>query len=225
MSRNFDWPPENGAVIEYGFKCPFAGSHVLSGTRPAIIYRKDDMILGIPITTARKPKKLPTHIVLPSGTGNLPATSLGLIEAIQTVNSQSALKQIGEIDPSEEIWQRIKRRIRIQFGVDFKQTTQPTVLHQGDVILVGGDNSMRVVVSNNTCNSVSPVITTAKVAALDLVNTQYIQANLQLFGKLYRADLKINLGEIEIFDKVSVTATIGSCNRKKLLEGLLNFIN
>lgn len=225
MCRNFLWPPDTGTVIEYCFQDRFHGSHVLSGTRPAIIYRRDDIVYGIPVTTAHKPQKLPTHLLLPEGTGGLPMTSLGLVEAIQTISSEYVEKKIGCIDTTSNIWKSIKKRIGIQLGVGFvRSVPQSSNWWQGDIVLVDNADSVRVIISNNVCNSTSPVVTTAQVVTGQAPSKRYIQADLQFFGKLHRTDVVVDLGKMEIFDKITITATIGSCNRKKLLDGLSNFL-
>ncbi len=97
-----------------------AGS-VQSGSRPVFVVQANQFNDRAPtvtvaaITTAIKKQRLPSHILLPDGTG-LNERSMVLLEQIRSVNKEELQKYIGCLkDP--DTWRKINNGIRKTFGL------------------------------------------------------------------------------------------------------------
>lgn len=224
----------NGMVVEYVFPCPFEGSHVLSGKRPAILIVKDDILFAVPITIAHKAKKLPTHILLPQGIAGLKQSGLGLAESILTIQKENVVRVFGNIEPSSELWCKVLECVRLQFGIDFVCKVlrqQAPKYNQGDIVLIDRPcfGSINMILSNDACNETSPVITVAPLQVKgnnennQLVNTQLSMETVHFYGKLFSSGFLVDMGGLRTVDKEMIIATVGSCSRKNLLEKLREF--
>jgi mRNA interferase MazF len=98
---------------------PATGSEQ-GGIRPVLIIQNDlgnecsDTTIIAPVTTAKKPRELPTHVVI--RTGDLPVASLILLEQIRVIDKCRIEKYIGRIDA--KIMGEVERAILVSLGID-----------------------------------------------------------------------------------------------------------
>ena len=110
---------KRGEIYSYDFG-ETTGS-IQSGKRPVLILQADEFnrkaptVIVAAITSVIKKQYLPSHVILPEGTG-LKQESMVLLEQIRTVNSSDLTDRIGFVD-DEETWRYINRGIKKAFGL------------------------------------------------------------------------------------------------------------
>ena len=106
--------------IWYADLSPVKGSEQ-GGFRPVVIIQNDVGNLHSPtviianITSKMTKAKLPTHIEVARGDGNLPLPSVILCEQLRTIDKSRLQKQIGEFDKSK--MKEISRAVEISLGI------------------------------------------------------------------------------------------------------------
>jgi mRNA interferase MazF len=98
---------------------PATGSEQ-GGIRPVLILQNDmgnecsDTMIIAPVTTARRPKELPVHVIV--RTEDLPMTSLILLEQIRVIDKCRIEKYIGRIEAS--VMRQVERAVLVSLGIE-----------------------------------------------------------------------------------------------------------
>jgi mRNA interferase MazF len=97
---------------------PATGSEQ-GGMRPVLILQNDigneygDTTIIAPITTAKRPKELPVHVVVQ--TGDIPVASVILLEQIRAIDKCRIEKYIGRINAA--IIEQVEKAILVSLGI------------------------------------------------------------------------------------------------------------
>ena len=110
---------KRGEIFYYDFGIN-EGS-IQSGLRPVLCLQADNFntkaptIIVAAITTVIKKQYLPSHVILPDGTG-LKQTSMVLLEQIRAVNKTDLQDKVGFLN-DEQTWRQINNGIKKTFGL------------------------------------------------------------------------------------------------------------
>lgn len=98
--------------------------HEQAGRRPVLVFCHDliappiGLASVLPLTTWREGRRVyPTEVLLPAGTGGLPATSLVLAHQVRTVSAHRLSPAIGSVAESA-LRERIARALRLWLDLD-----------------------------------------------------------------------------------------------------------
>lgn len=105
--------------IFYADLSPAIGSEQ-GGTRPVLIVQNDvgnyhSPTVIVAILTSKSKKKLPTHISIHSGEGNITMDSKVLLEQIRTIDKFRLQKYVGSV--SDDTMDRVDRAMLISLGL------------------------------------------------------------------------------------------------------------
>ena len=105
--------------IFYADLSPAIGSEQ-GGTRPVLIVQNDvgnyhSPTVIVAILTSKSKKKLPTHISIHSGEGNITMDSTVLLEQIRTIDKFRLQKYVGSV--SDDTMDRVDRAMLISLGL------------------------------------------------------------------------------------------------------------
>lgn len=106
--------------IYYADLNPAVGSEQ-GGIRPVLVVQNDvgncySPTIIIAVLTSKSKKKLPTHISIHSGEGNIAMDSTVLLEQLRTIDKFRLQKYVGSI--SGEIMDRIDRVMLVSLGLN-----------------------------------------------------------------------------------------------------------
>ncbi len=106
--------------IYYADLNPAVGSEQ-GGIRPVLVVQNDvgncySPTIIIAVLTSKSKKKLPTHISIHSGEGNIAMDSTVLLEQLRTIDKFRLQKYVGSI--SGEIMDRIDRAMLVSLGLN-----------------------------------------------------------------------------------------------------------
>ncbi len=116
MNDNLNY--RRGEIVYVDFS-PIVGSEQ-AGIRPAVIIQNDVgnkyslTTIVLPITSKVK-KKLPTHVLLHSGSYSLPKNSIILAEQVRTIDKKRIIKKVGIVD--DITLNQIRRALEISFEI------------------------------------------------------------------------------------------------------------
>lgn len=106
--------------IFYADLSPAIGSEQ-GGIRPVLIvqnnvgnYHSPTVIVAV--LTSKSKKKLPTHISIPSGEGNITMDSTVLLEQLRTIDKFRLQKYVGSV--SDNTMDRVDRAILVSLGLN-----------------------------------------------------------------------------------------------------------
>lgn len=106
--------------IFYADLSPAIGSEQ-GGIRPVLIvqnnvgnYHSPTVIVAV--LTSKSKKKLPTHISIPSGEGNITMDSTVLLEQLRTIDKFRLQKYVGSI--SDDTMDRVDRAMLVSLGLN-----------------------------------------------------------------------------------------------------------
>lgn len=106
--------------IYYADLSPVVGSEQ-GGMRPVLIVQnnmgnKHSPTVIISVLTSKSKRKLPTHIDIPSGEGNISMDSTVLLEQIRTIDKFRLQKYVGSV--SQETMDRVDRAMLVSLGLN-----------------------------------------------------------------------------------------------------------
>lgn len=106
--------------IYYADLSPAVGSEQ-GGTRPVLIVQnnvgnKHSPTVIIAVLTSKSKRKLPTHIAINSGEGNLAMDSTVLLEQLRTIDKFRLQKYVGSV--SQGVMDQVDRAMLISLGLN-----------------------------------------------------------------------------------------------------------
>lgn len=111
---------------------PTNSDSLQAGRRPCIIVSNNmankfsPIIQVVALTTKIAKAKIPTHVILKSGTANLKEDSIALCEQIISINKKTLVDKVGSLDGYN--LERIDRGMSIQLQLD-KNTAPKGIIH------------------------------------------------------------------------------------------------
>lgn len=106
--------------IYYADLSPAVGSEQ-GGTRPVLIVQnnvgnKHSPTVIVAVLTSKSKRKLPTHIIINSGEGNLAMDSTVLLEQLRTIDKFRLQKYVGSV--SQKVMDQVDRAMLISLGLN-----------------------------------------------------------------------------------------------------------
>ena len=106
--------------ICYADLSPAVGSEQ-GGTRPVLIVQnnignKHSPTVIVAVLTSKSKRKLPTHITINSGEGNIAMDSTVLLEQLRTIDKFRLQKYVGSV--SNEVMDQVDRAMLISLGLN-----------------------------------------------------------------------------------------------------------
>lgn len=99
---------------------PVIGSEQ-DGIRPVLVLQNDrgnrysPTVIIAPITTKFTKSKIPTHILIESGSSGLRQNSIVLVEQIRTIDKARIIKKVGHLSNTDLL--KIQNAIKINFSI------------------------------------------------------------------------------------------------------------
>lgn len=121
--------------IYYANLNPIVGSEQ-NGLRPVLVIQNNKgnkhgpTVIAAPITSRKKKKYLPTHVVLPR-TPMLPYSSMVLLEQIRAMDKQRLREYVGHLD--EEAMRKIDMAISLSLALPYQEEEKTQRKGTGDI--------------------------------------------------------------------------------------------